>query len=71
MSLLVMGQATKSPCACWSVVGGFEKGDVSVVIDGKTGSFQTDDAVNRHRGRPGIDLNPIVIDGDRSFRRGA
>ena len=39
MSLLVMGQATKSPCACWSVVGGFEKGDVSVVIDGKTGKF--------------------------------
>jgi hypothetical protein len=36
-----MGQATKSPCACWSVVGGFEKGDVSVLIDGKTGKFSS------------------------------
>ena len=41
MSLLVMGQATKSPCACWSVVGGYEKGDVSVLVDGKTGKFSS------------------------------
>lgn len=39
MSLIVMGQATKNPGAYWSVVGGYEKGDVSVVLDGKTGKF--------------------------------
>lgn len=39
MSLLVMGQATKSPGIAWSVVGGYEKGDVSVLLDGKTGKF--------------------------------
>lgn len=39
MSVIVMGQATKQPGAYWSVVGGYEKGDVSVVLDGKTGKF--------------------------------
>jgi nucleoside 2-deoxyribosyltransferase len=41
MSLLVMGQATKYPCTCWSVVGGYEKGDVGVLIDAKTGKFSS------------------------------
>lgn len=41
MSLMVMGQATKSPCTCWSVVGGYEKGDVGVLIDAKTGKFSS------------------------------
>lgn len=41
MSLLVMGQATKNPCACWSVVAGYDKGDVSVLVDGKTGKFSS------------------------------
>lgn len=45
MSLLVMGQATKNPCTCWSVVGGFEKGDVSVLLDGKTGTFWSKQAM--------------------------
>lgn len=41
MSLLVMGQATKNPWTSWSVVGGYAKGDVSVLIDGKTGKFSS------------------------------
>lgn len=41
MTLMVMGQATKQPWACWSVVGGFEKGDVSVLLEAKTGKFSS------------------------------
>ncbi|OGW61033.1 MAG: hypothetical protein A2V83_03560 [Nitrospirae bacterium RBG_16_64_22] len=41
MSLMMMGQATKSPGTAWSVVGGWEKGDVSVLLDGKTGKFSS------------------------------
>lgn len=41
MSLMVMGQATKSPGIAWSVVGGYEKGAVSVLVDGKTGKFSS------------------------------
>ncbi|NJD63244.1 MAG: hypothetical protein FIA93_11080 [Deltaproteobacteria bacterium] len=39
MSLMMMGQATKSPGVYWSVSGGIRKGDVSVLVDGKTGKF--------------------------------
>jgi nucleoside 2-deoxyribosyltransferase len=41
MSLIVMGQATKKPWVSWSIVGGYEKGDVSVLVDGKTGKFSS------------------------------
>ena len=45
MSLMMMGQATKSPGAAWSVVGGYEKGDVSVLVDGKAGKFASKQAI--------------------------
>jgi hypothetical protein len=39
MSLLVMGQSTDSPGLYWTVSRGFDKGDVSVVIDARSGEF--------------------------------
>ncbi|MBI3376921.1 MAG: hypothetical protein HY035_00765 [Nitrospirae bacterium] len=45
MSLMMMGQATKSPGVYWSVAGGYEKGDVIVMLDGKTGKFLRKDMV--------------------------
>ncbi|MBI3392389.1 MAG: hypothetical protein HY039_04305 [Nitrospirae bacterium] len=45
MSLMMMGQATKSPGTAWSVVGGYEKGDVSILLDGKTGKFASKSAI--------------------------
>ena len=39
MSVLVMGQATKQPGAYWTVGGGYQPGDVGVVLDAKTGKF--------------------------------
>jgi hypothetical protein len=38
MSLLIMGQATKTPGAYWTV-SGYMAGEVSVTIDAKTGKF--------------------------------
>lgn len=39
MALIVMGQATKQPGAYWNVSGGYETGDVGVVLEAKTGKF--------------------------------
>jgi len=39
MSLIVMGQATAKPGPYWSVVGGYDTNDVSVVLEGRTGKF--------------------------------
>ncbi len=39
MSLLVMGQATKTPGAYWTVGGGYTAGEVNVLIEAKTGKF--------------------------------
>lgn len=41
MSLLIMGQATKNPGAYWTVGGGYTPGEVSIIIDAKTGKFFT------------------------------
>ena len=41
MSLLVMGQSTKTPGVFWTVGGGYTPGEVSVIIDAKTGKFVT------------------------------
>jgi hypothetical protein len=39
LSLLVMGQPTRSPAAVWTVGGGFTPGAVAVVVDARTGKF--------------------------------
>lgn len=41
MSLMVMGQATKQPGTYWSIGMPLNPGDVSVMIEGKTGKFFT------------------------------
>lgn len=40
MALMMMGQATKNPWTAWSVVV-YEKGGISILIDGKTGKFSS------------------------------
>jgi len=39
MSLVVMGQATDSSGSYWTVSRGFGSGDVSIVVDAKSGKF--------------------------------
>jgi hypothetical protein len=39
MSLLVMGQATQGAGTFWSVSGGYAKGALAIVVDGKTGKL--------------------------------
>ena len=39
MSLMLMGQATKQPGVYWSVGGGYLPGDVSIMVEAKTGKF--------------------------------
>jgi hypothetical protein len=41
MSLLVMGQNTKKPGVFWTVGGGYTPGEVSIIVDAKTGKFFT------------------------------
>ena len=46
MSLMVMGQATKQPGTYWNVIGGYEKGDVGVTLEAKTGKFSYKHEIN-------------------------
>lgn len=39
MSLLIMGQATEKPGSYWTIGGGYMPGEVSTIIDAKTGKF--------------------------------
>lgn len=41
MSLLVMGQATKTPGISWTVGGGYMPGEVNVIVNARTGKLFT------------------------------